>query len=237
MPIRMNPNEGVLGEQSGPAKHRGVAYLCRGIAAIAAVLLLSEAGLRWGVGLGRSVLYVEDSSAGYVLAPNQSVWRFNAHISTNSFGMRSDPISASKPPGTHRILFVGDSVTFGTTHVDQSEIFTVRIKNWFAHRQPTEILNASAGGWAPANELGYLKSRGIFGSDLVVLTLNTNDLAQPMAVWKTAPAISHQKPVVRAGRVMGSLSRAEAARHRRRCRSGRHRAGRSDYRADREAIE
>lgn len=28
------------------------------------------------------------------------------------------------PPGVVRVLFVGDSITYGTTHVDQGKIFT-----------------------------------------------------------------------------------------------------------------
>jgi lysophospholipase L1-like esterase len=37
------------------------------------------------------------------------------------------------------------------------------------------------GGWAPANELAYLKSRGTFEADLILIVLNTEDLVQPFS--------------------------------------------------------
>ena len=191
----MIPDETMDRDRPRSARRRAAMYIGRGILAFAVLLLLMEAGLRWGLGLGRPLLYVEDPSAGYLPAPGQSLRRFFAHISTNSFGMRSDSIATSRSPGVPRIMFVGDSVTFGTTFVDQNDIFTTRIKNWFAARgQTAEILNASAGGWAPANELGFLRSRGVFASDLVVLVLNTEDLTQPMAVWKEALQFPTRNP-------------------------------------------
>lgn len=49
------------------------------------------------------------------------------------------------------------------------------------HLQPTnrksiEILNVSANGWSPRNELAYLQKFGIFQADILVLLLNTDDL-------------------------------------------------------------
>ena len=41
-----------------------------------------------------------------------------------------------------------------------------------------EILNASAGGWAPGNEWGYLKSRGTFDANMVLFVWNTPDIGQ-----------------------------------------------------------
>jgi len=148
-------------------------------ALVAAVLSL-ELFLRYGVGLGHPLLYVGDAAAGYIPAPNQDIYRFFVHIKINGFGMRSDDISRERAQGHRRILFVGDSVTFGTTYVDQHEIFTSIIKAWFDKNSiiPVDILNISAGGWAPANELGFLKSQGVFNSNVVVLVLNTNDLDQ-----------------------------------------------------------
>jgi hypothetical protein len=111
--------------------------------------------------------------------------------------MRSPPISPHKPPGVTRLLFVGDSVTYGTTYLDQSRIFTSLLAQRLgavAHG-PVEVLNASAGGWAPSNEVGYLRSRGTFDSDLVVFVNNTEDLNQPFAtvdLRSTGPTPGHR---------------------------------------------
>jgi hypothetical protein len=159
----------------------------RGVASTLAVLLLcvaiTEVILRFVVGLGNPILIQADPDCAYILKPDQNVYRFFVHTRTNRYGMRSDEVRAMRDASALRILFVGDSITYGTTRVDQSDIFTE-----FLHRdlpalinRPVEVLNASAGAWAPDNELSYLRSRGIFHADLVVLVLNNGDLTQPRA--------------------------------------------------------
>ncbi|MBT3070837.1 SGNH/GDSL hydrolase family protein [Rhodomicrobium sp. Az07] len=120
---------------------------------------------------------------GYISAPNQDVRRFFARNKINRFSMRSDEIEAQKAPDHTRILFIGDSVTYGTTYIDQTRIFTTLVANRASERigNPVEILNASAGGWAPENEVGFLLSKGTFESDLVLIVLNTADLNSPLA--------------------------------------------------------
>jgi hypothetical protein len=147
-----------------------------------ALLLALELSLRFVLGLGNPVIYRYDADCGYFPAPNQQARRFFAENDTNSFGMRSAEVPRRKSPGTLRILFVGDSVTYGTTYVDQSRIFTSILARELPERvhRPVEVLNASAGAWAPANETGYLTSRGTFDSDVVLFVLNTGDLVQPM---------------------------------------------------------
>jgi hypothetical protein len=110
--------------------------------------------------------------------------------------MRSDAVPAARERGSIRLLFVGDSVTFGTTYVDQSKIFTELIKFALATRYnvPVDVLNASAGGWAPENEYQFLATRGTFGADAVVLVLNTNDLDQPFAPHEEGPQFPIQRP-------------------------------------------
>ena len=147
-----------------------------------ALLVALELSLRFGLGLGNPVLYQYDSACGYLPAPNQHVRRFFRENDINSFGMRSPDITAHKSPGTLRILFLGDSVTYGTTYVDQSQIFTSLLARDLPQQlhRPVEVLNASAGAWGPANEAGYLESRGTFDADVVVFVLNTGDVVQPM---------------------------------------------------------
>ena len=38
--------------------------------------------------------------------------------------MRSDDFHIAKPIGTDRLMFVGDSLAYGTTRIDQEKIFT-----------------------------------------------------------------------------------------------------------------
>lgn len=171
------------GGESRPAParpKRGPWRLLRAAVALLALLLASELVLRLAAGLGDPVIYRPDADCGYLPVPNQHVRRFGARNDINAYGMRSPDVPASKPAGALRVLFVGDSVTFGTTRVDQSEIFTSVLAAELPARlgRPVEVLNASTGGWAVSNELGFLRSRGTFGADVVLFVLNTGDLTQ-----------------------------------------------------------
>jgi hypothetical protein len=165
-------------------KRRGfLRFLTICLVLIVAVLGISEAALRFVLGLGNPVLIAPDSACEYILKPDQRVHRFFVNTVTNHYGMRSDDVPLRRDPGRLRILFVGDSLTYGTSRVDQSQIFTEIL-----HRElpaivhkPVDVLNASAGAWAPDNEVSYIRSRGIFQSDLVVFVLNDGDVTQPRA--------------------------------------------------------
>lgn len=153
----------------------------RFILAAVVFLIVAEVLLRAVLGLGHPLLYQFDADCGYLPKPNQHIDRFFCTNDINSFGMRSPAVQSPKPKNEFRVLFLGDSVLFGMTHVDQSKICTSILQRELPgqlHR-PVEVLNESAGGWAVPNEVGYLHSRGSFNSDLVVFVLNTYDIVQP----------------------------------------------------------
>jgi lysophospholipase L1-like esterase len=163
-----------------------------------------EAMLRFGLGLGNPILIQPDVACSYILKPDQDVVRFFVHTHINRYGMRSGDLPAQRAPGAMRVMFVGDSVTYGTTRVDQRDIFTEVLRRdlpAIVHR-PVEVLNASAGAWAPDNELGYLRSRGIFQSDLVLLVLNDGDLSQPRS---TIAQVGDDLPQRRPATAIGEL--------------------------------
>jgi hypothetical protein len=166
--------------------------LITSLVVIAVALGGSELLLR-AVGLGRPTLIQRDQAAGYILEPNQSLNRFGDKIRVNSYGMRSDDLPPSKSPGVFRLLIVGDSYAYGTTMVDQANIFAEILKKELPSQihQPVEVFNASAGGWAISNELGYVRSRGVFGADLVLLVLNQGDPTQPFAPYDPVDPFSY----------------------------------------------
>lgn len=184
-------NEAGAGDRK--TRIRGLKAAKWGLAVLLLGLVGSEIVLRLAVGLGRPVLYVVDPACGYLPKPNQKVHRFGHEIDINTQGMRSTALPATKPANDLRLLFVGDSVTFGTTRVDQNQIFSslVEAKLSDALHRPIETLNASAGGWAVGNEAGYLQSRGLFDADVVLIVLNTGDLVQPFNQLKPEDALNY----------------------------------------------
>ncbi len=159
------------------------------VLSVAVLAIALEVGLRTILGLGSPVLYVTDPRFGYFPKGNQHLHRFFVDIDTNRFGMRSDPVSEVKTVGEYRILFVGDSVPFGTTYVDQRDIFVERIGASLKkiRGKLVSALNASSPGWAPSNEFEFIKARGLYDADLVVLVYNTKDLTQPFSPYQESP--------------------------------------------------
>lgn len=194
------------GQGSSAARHGK--HLWR-IAAIALCLLAvlavgTEATLRLLLGLGDPVLIAPDAACSYITKPDQKIFRFFVHTYINHYGMRSDEVSRARPPGAVRLLFVGDSLTYGTTHVDQSRIFTQIVAMGLpavVHR-PVEVLNVSANAWAPDNEWSWVRSRGIFQSNFVLLVLNDGDLTQPRA---TIEQVGDDLPQKRPATAIGEL--------------------------------
>lgn len=147
------------------------------------LLGLGEIGLRVVFGLGHPIRYERDPACGYFTQPNQHTRRLFSRTVINRFGMRSPEFSVAKPPGSLRLMFLGDSIAFGTILVDQDQIFVERVRKDLSrnlHRQ-VEAINASANSWAISNEYGFLRTRGTYNSDYVLLVLNSGDLDQPFA--------------------------------------------------------
>ncbi len=98
---------------------------------------------------------------------------------TNQFGFRGPDVSSTKAPNTTRILFLGDSVTFGTQlGDDQTPVTQVQryLETHLSSRR-SECLNAGVCGYATWQELDLLKDEGLAAEpDVVVLQFCLNDM-------------------------------------------------------------
>ena len=150
-------------------------------AAIAAALVLgAELCLRLFLGLGNPPLFQSDPEFGYMMVANQNVYRAGGRIKINAFHQRSDDLTSQPSAGTLRTLFLGDSITFGITGIDQTQIFSELVGAALRESgAPVEVMNASAVSWGIGNELGYVRRFGTFGSKIAVLEIGTADLLQP----------------------------------------------------------
>jgi hypothetical protein len=192
----MGPLGWSLGWSTGP-----LGWSIVGLAVLIAAVSVVEAILRWGYGLGNPPLYQADDKIGYLLAPNQRLRRFGNEIVINQYSMRAGAIAPLPAPGTLRIFLLGDSLANGNAWTDQADILSARIAHYMQQRllpnglpslyecrssertpyertpyERIEAINASANSWGPRNELAYLERYGTFGSNVLVLLLNTDDL-------------------------------------------------------------
>lgn len=164
-----------------------------------------EVVLRQGFGFGNPLLYVADDPMGYRLAPDQDVRRFGNRIRINAYSMRGEAIAPTPPPKTLRVLMLGDSIANGGWWTAQDQTISARLQDKLqpvAQQQgfaAVEVLNASANSWGPRNELAYLQRYGTFGSPLILLIINTDDLfataPTPVQVGRDRNYPAHKPPL------------------------------------------
>ena len=163
--------------------------------------LLVEVGLRWTAKPAPSMLFApfaehmtrnhlddflgvvqDDPDLFWVLAPNRRLpddaWPIRGLIS-NAAGLREDhEIAPEKPAGEVRILFLGDSCTFGFGSL-ADESFVEQAERALNARYPqvkTECLNAGVPGYSLYQGWRFLEMRGWnYAPDLVVATFGWND--------------------------------------------------------------
>ena len=154
------------------------------LAALATLLTLGllELVLRW-TGFGVHSLMEEmqlygrmlvTDDGGYLRHPARSSFLSQGvTLRFNSLGMRDDEPVVPKPPGTFRVLFLGDSVTLGPG-VEQELIFPARVRALFAGR--IDVVAAAVAGWNTLAEERFLRRHiAELAPDLIVLLYVTND--------------------------------------------------------------
>jgi hypothetical protein len=108
--------------------------------------------------------YLPDPDCGYRLRPHpEEVRRKNPDDFINSFGYRDREHSVQKPPGTWRVLGIGDSFVYGA--VPPRDNFLRVAERYLAAAgtadslQP-EMVMAGIGAYSTENELGVMQSLG-----------------------------------------------------------------------------
>jgi hypothetical protein len=137
-----------------------------------------EAYLRWDIGLGDPPLMMADPAMHYRYVPSQTCMRLHHLVHYNAYSMRSDDFPPHKiDPTELRIVMIGDSVINGGSMTDQSDLVSGLLQKSLSddlHR-PVVVGNASAGGWGPPNELGWLQTFGTLDADIVILVLSSHN--------------------------------------------------------------
>ncbi len=99
-------------------------------------------------------------------------------VRTNRWGMRGDECEKKKPPGTTRLLSVGDSCVFGSG-ADTDHTFPSQLGDFLRKLHPEksiESLNSGVLGFTSFQARTYLESEGFdFEPDAVVIVCGTND--------------------------------------------------------------
>jgi lysophospholipase L1-like esterase len=157
---------------------RALAPLALLVASLAFSVSVAECGLRlhhYGSlrGLsGEHSLRMPHASRGWTLVPDgwsfQRTRDYGVLVRTNDRGLRDRPHALEKPPGTFRIVVLGDSF-MEAYQVALEESLPFRLQERLASRG-VEVVNLGVGGYGTAQQLLYLEEEGLrYAPDLVVL--------------------------------------------------------------------
>ena len=141
-------------------------YLLVPLVAILLTLAMIELllALFWPVppSMSMNMYYKADPVTGFAHEPS-AVGRSPTGILAiaNSQGFRDNVVTVQKPPGTQRILVLGDSFTVGV-NVEMEESFPQVLERMMNESSdtPVEIINAAVGGFDPFQYAQYFEHHG-----------------------------------------------------------------------------
>jgi lysophospholipase L1-like esterase len=127
-----------------------------------------------------TTLFLKDDILGWKLRPNASDWSRKVRVTINSNGLRGPELPYAKHTHAKRILYVGDSVTFGFG-LEDTETYPFRVQALLNRvlDDSIETVNAGVDGYSPRQECAYLTSEGLrYQPDLVVVSFVLNDVTE-----------------------------------------------------------
>lgn len=164
-----------------PRKRRLFAFSAL-IIGVFAALFVAEIALRI-VGYSSPEFYMADPSRGYTLIPSmQGTYRKEGRsfVEINADGFRDIQRPLAKPPGTKRIVVIGDSYVEGF-QVERHEMFVGFLQNEletcgaFAGSR-IEVLPFGVSGYGTTQELLLMRESVMkYSPDLVMLVMTTNN--------------------------------------------------------------
>jgi len=123
-------------------------------------------------GLGKPVIYQAHPIYGYRPMPNQVVARQPQHtIKINNLGLRAEQ-NWDLNDTHHKILFLGDSVTYGGSYINNPDLFSaLAVKDLPGYCAG----NAGVNGWGVDNVVAFIKDMPFLPADIYVAMFPEGD--------------------------------------------------------------
>ncbi len=123
-------------------------------------------------GFGKPVVYEAHPLYGYRPLPNQNLIRFGgARLTFNNKGLRADHDWDTNPK--HKILFLGDSVTYGGSYISNTELFSHIASN--TALPSFQNGNAGVNAWGVLNVQALVQTCDFTPAEIYVLTFPEGD--------------------------------------------------------------
>jgi hypothetical protein len=137
-----------------------------------------------------------DPDYGWTHRPNSGGWysgcygrqfEWRAQTRINALGLRDRERTYEKPPGTTRVLLLGDSITEAVQVPLEQTFATLLETNLRGGRAPVEVINTGTSVYGTDNEVAFFRSEGVrYAPDVVVLVFNvSNDILENSRVLNT----------------------------------------------------
>ncbi len=127
--------------------------------------------------------YRKDPDLVFALVPGQESFTADKPVTINALGLRGPAVPEARTPGKRRLLFLGDSITFGYG-VNDPEVVSTRTQALLAERGvSTEVINTAVPAYNTEQEVRYFERDGVrWHPDWVIVGFCWNDLNAKSAV-------------------------------------------------------
>jgi hypothetical protein len=173
-------------------RHPKATLACFFLAFLLLFAVFAEIALKRLTGLGAPVLFYQHPAFGYRLKPNQETWRFGgAHFKINNLGLRADSDWDAKTKD--KVLFLGDSVTYGGNHISNEDLFSaVAVKGFSGLRGG----NAGIPNWGVENVYGLVVQEKFLPAATYVTTFIEDDFYRGLTNGRNKPWIKYEAPAL-----------------------------------------
>jgi lysophospholipase L1-like esterase len=130
-------------------------------------------------------LFLRDRDLGWRLRPGADTDWGGYRVQINQQGLRGPPLPFVRESESLRILYLGDSVTFGYKLQKAEHSFPFQTERLLEEHfeLDVETINAGVGGYSPWQERAYLERDGLrYAPDLVVVGFVLNDVTEKMSL-------------------------------------------------------
>ena len=167
-----------MNNNSEPGKPSRLKNWLKNIALFAFTFLIciavTEVVLRF-MGYGNLEIYEPDSRVFWRLQPSQDCFTKVDHkpVHVNSHGTRGRQFDVPKPPGTLRILMLGDSRTFGwglsEAETVPPALVEAGLQKEMGAQRKVEVINCGVNAWSYSQMLVFFRERALaWQPDIVV---------------------------------------------------------------------
>jgi len=130
---------------------------------------------------GLTTVFTPDDALGWKLRPGASdIWG-GVPVEVNAKGLRGPELPYGRKAGTRRVLYLGDSVTFGYMLGSWRQSYPYIVAEFLEAdgRPAVETINAGVGGYSPWQQYEWLRTEGLrYRPDAIVVGFVLNDVTE-----------------------------------------------------------